>query len=220
VSNPEVKRPQRIWSAEELGVKPAAPPKPARVSTSNERFHRLLLSQRLQDSAGESMPPRLQVSVTPSARKSEAASQTEEGAAAPKVPVVAVAPAPSVQPAGAPAAATSWSWTLPEHNSHQEVPSLEEIKAQRWPDDIAHAAETLCRRAGNQFTGWRVAVPVDPEALPETELWLEASPQRLLLRFRTLSAWSVRLICVHQERLLSLLRRRIGASREVELEIT
>jgi hypothetical protein len=220
VSDPEVKRPQRIWSAEELGVRPAAPPRPVRVSTFNERFQRLLLSYKPPESVGEGVSPRLQTSVTPSAGAPRAAAHEEESDAAPHASAAPAAKTPSIRPTGVRGASTSWSWEAAEHHSHREVPSPEDIQAQRWPDDIADAAATLCRRAADQFTGWRVAVPVDPEALPETELWLEASPQRLSLRFRTLSAWSVRLICLHQERLLSLLKKRLGGAREVDLEIT
>jgi Type III secretion protein (HpaP) len=232
MSDKDVKRPQRIWSAEELGGKPQLPAKPTRTPTqSGERFSRLLLPSKPMENNGEvALRPGAPTLHTGLAKRSMALArksdhdgesadaclpaQTESGAAA-----VLSQHQTVVQ-----ALPTAWSQAEAVHqawcDSVQSAPTLEQMLAQRWPQEVADAAAMLCQRAGDQFTGWRVAIPIDPDALAETELWLEASPQRLLLRFRTLSAWSVRLISLHTERLLALLKQRIGSSRDIDVEIT
>jgi Type III secretion protein (HpaP) len=239
MSNNDIKRPQRIWAPQELAPAPPAEPvqPPAKAA---ERFGRLLQSSRAGDPAATARGVARQAGALSSAlsnalgmaapkrapvapRKDNSDASAHEAASADTAPTeprtTQAVHAKVTQPD-----AMSWSQAEPWQQAWREsaaaMPQIEGVEAQHWPQDVAATAITLCQRAGDQFTSWRVAVPLDPEALPETELWLEASPQRLSLRFRSLSAWSVRLILIHEERLVSLLKQRLGSSRDVDVDIT
>jgi hypothetical protein len=230
MSDRELKRPQRILSAEQVGpTAPAQPPRPTALAA--DRFGRLLIPTRASEATALLRSPAHPASAPASAASKRAANaqrrsepQAEPSEDAPHVGTTAKLVAERVERQVDEPLPMSWSQAEKWHRSWRESaePALpiELAQAQRWPEDVAAAATLLCQRAGDQFTGWRIAVPLDSEALPETELWLEASPQRLSLRFQTLSSWSVRLICLHQERLVALLAQRLGPSREVDIEIT
>jgi hypothetical protein len=136
----------------------------------------------------------------------------------------------SVEPARAPVAGTSsseWTSTGGEQTDammQNQARLNDRINAtasrQRWPEELTSAIATLCHKASDQFTSWRVCVDLDQETLPQSELWLEASPQRLSLRFKTLSPLSFRLIFAHRDRLTALLKERLSSSRDVDIEIT
>jgi hypothetical protein len=243
MSNSDIKRPQRIWTAQEVTT--GAVPEPVQPpSKAGERFGRLLQTPRPSDtragaSLGRGLPKQvasvaadLSAAAAQAACQRKAAGPRKDGAdVAPQNAAADDTPAPRPAPRPVPAmvvqpAAMTWSDAEPWQQAWRDgalsmAPSaIEGAQSQPWPQDVAAAAVVLCQRAGDQFTSWRVAVPLDEEALPETELWLEASPGRLSLRFRSLSAWSVRLISMHEERLLLLLRQRLGSSRDVDVEIT
>jgi hypothetical protein len=238
MSNRDVKRPQRIWREQE--VAPAPPVDPGRAPVpAHERFSRLLQTPRGGESGASALfarsalkqPPSAPGNAPGNAPKRPSGSSTKEDpatdAAATSAPSSAAGVPVQTEPVNRKVGQPSsmhWSQAEPWHQAWRDsiamAPRIEGLESQHWPDDVVATTALLCQRAGDQFTGWRVAVPLDPEALPETELWLEASPQRLSLRFRTLSAWSVRLILAHQDRLVGLLRQRLGASRVVDVEIT
>lgn len=166
MSDKDVKRPQRIWSAEELGGKPQLPAKPTRTPTqSGERFSRLLLPSKPMENNGEvALRPGAPTLHTGLAKRSMALArksdhdgesadaclpaQTESGAAA-----VLSQHQTVVQ-----ALPTAWSQAEAVHqawcDSVQSAPTLEQMLAQRWPQEVADAAAMLCQRAGDQFTGW------------------------------------------------------------------
>jgi hypothetical protein len=133
-------------------------------------------------------------------------------------------------PVRAPVAASSssqWTTAGEEHTDamlQNQAQLTDRINAtasrQRWPEELTSAIATLCHRAGDQFTSWRVCVDLDQETLPQSELWLEASPQRLSLRFKTLSPLSFRLIFAHRDRLVMMLKERLSSSRDVDIDIT
>jgi hypothetical protein len=241
MSNNDVKRPQRIWAPQEIS--PSAPAEPVQPPVrAVERFGRLLQSPRSGEAGASSSArggaragvptssawPTLPGTATP--KRGPAAPRKDGSGTAehePQPDDSATSEPRAFQPVHAKVVSSesmSWSdaepWREAWRQSAAAMPQLEGAELQQWPQDVAATAATLCQRAGDQFTSWRVAVPLDPDALPETELWLEASPQRLSLRFRSLSAWSVRLISLHEERLVSLLRQRLGSSRDVDVEIT
>ncbi len=128
----------------------------------------------------------------------------------------------------APSSSSQWSTAGEEHTDamlQNQAQQTDRINAtasrQRWPEELTSAIATLCHRAGDQFTSWRVCVDLDQETLPQSELWLEASPQRLSLRFKTLSPLSFRLIFAHRDRLVMMLKERLtSSSRDVDIEIT
>ncbi len=233
MSNRDVKRPQRIWREQEVSATPPTEPVRAPLPAS-ERFSRLLQPTRAADAVAQAPHARTAPKQppaqpgAPAKRPAGASAKDEAEAKAAEADASGAGRAPAepepVNRRIEQAAAMHWSQAEPWYEAWREslatAPRIEGLELQRWPQDVVSATALLCQRAGDQFTGWRVAVPLDPEALPETELWLEASPQRLSLRFRTLSAWSVRLILAHEERLLGLLRQRLGSSRVVDVEIT
>lgn len=90
----------------------------------------------------------------------------------------------------------------------------------RWTEDTAQKIATLCNRADASFAHWSVTLPMDAQALPETDLVLSLSPYGLSLRFRTQSAVSSRLIATHKPRLQALLARTRGLPQDIDIEVT
>lgn len=89
-----------------------------------------------------------------------------------------------------------------------------------WDLDLAHRVIQLCKRASPSFHSWSVTVPLDPTVLPDTELAMALSPSRLLLRFKTQSAYSMALIRRHEPRLVAMLTQALPPSREIEVELS
>ena len=89
-----------------------------------------------------------------------------------------------------------------------------------WDVDLANRITALCQRAAPSFHAWSVTVPLDAAVLPDTELHLALSRERLGLRFQTLSPYSMALIERHQHRLVALLQRTLPGSREIDVELS
>lgn len=89
-----------------------------------------------------------------------------------------------------------------------------------WEDALADVVARLCRASDPAFHSWTVQVPLDPEALPETELRLTFSPHHLRLRFSTASTVSLAVVSAHQDHLSALLREAMPEARHIDIDIT
>jgi hypothetical protein len=89
-----------------------------------------------------------------------------------------------------------------------------------WDLDLAHRITRLCQKTSPSFQSWTVTVPLDATVLPDTELHMALSPQRLALRFQTLSPYSMALVTRHKDRLVALLSHAMPASREIDVELS
>jgi hypothetical protein len=87
-----------------------------------------------------------------------------------------------------------------------------------WDSTLADRIAHLCRRADPSFISWSVTVPLDPRVLPESELHMMLSQDRMQLRFQTQSSYSMGLICDHKQHLVSLLERALPGRREIDVE--
>jgi len=88
-----------------------------------------------------------------------------------------------------------------------------------WLHETAQQIEWLCSRADPSFQTWAVTVPMDPAALPETELALQLSHFSLTLRFRTHSEHSARLVSRHRGHLLALLEKLPALPSTIDIDL-
>ncbi len=89
-----------------------------------------------------------------------------------------------------------------------------------WSEQLAERVGELCRRADPAIQSWQVTVPLDPKVLPETQLHMALSPERLALRFQTQSTYSFGLVSNHEPHLVRLLRKALPFPRQVDVETT
>jgi hypothetical protein len=89
-----------------------------------------------------------------------------------------------------------------------------------WDRDLADRIALLCKRADKSFQSWSVTVPLDPAVLPDTELSMSLSLERLALRFQTHSSYSLALVTRHKQRLVASLERALPVtfSRDIDVE--
>jgi len=87
-----------------------------------------------------------------------------------------------------------------------------------WDGELADRIALLCRRAPSGWSSWSVTVALDPAVLPQTDLRLTLSLQRLALCFHTHSVYSQGLIERHRERLDELLRKALPGERDIDIE--
>jgi hypothetical protein len=242
MSSQDEKRPQRILSPSQVDTpEPVRPAPPAQLG---ERFRRMMQTpaRRTDGSAGPSSPQGIvggkvlfanlnSLLASASITKTNARGKEDDESTQPKNlrSNEASTRRSNTESAQAPVAASSSSqWTkgeehtdtMMQNQAHLNDRIQAKASLQHWPEELTKAITTLCHRAGDQFTSWRVCVDLDQETLPQSELWLEASPQRLSLRFKTLSPLSFRLIFAHRDRLALMLKERLGSSRDVDIEIT
>ena len=85
--------------------------------------------------------------------------------------------------------------------------------------DTARLVSSLFNRTERTFQTWTVTVPLDPAALPQSEVQLQVSPFRLVLRFRTQSAASAHLISSFKGQLLALLENTRSLPSTIDLEL-
>jgi Type III secretion protein (HpaP) len=241
MSSQDEKRPQRILSPSQVDTpQPVQPAPPAHLG---ERFRRMMQTpaRRTDGSAGPAAPgmPGGKVlfanlsSLLASATVTKTSARGKEDDESPQPKNLrsneTSARRSHTESARAPLAASSSSqWSKGEEHTDTMLQNQAQLNdriqakasLQHWPEELTKAITTLCHRAGDQFTSWRVCVDLDQETLPQSELWLEASPQRLSLRFKTLSPLSFRLIFAHRDRLTLMLKEHLGSSRDVDIEIT
>lgn len=89
-----------------------------------------------------------------------------------------------------------------------------------WEHTLVDTVAELCRASDPAFHSWTVKVPLDPEALPHTELRLSFSPHHLRLRFSTQSTLSQALVSAHQDQLCGLLRDALPTARDIDIDLT
>ncbi len=89
-----------------------------------------------------------------------------------------------------------------------------------WDAAIVRTIAAMCRHADPSFENWSVVVPINPSALPETELRISLSPHRLQLRFHTQSTRSFDLVLQHRDALHALLEKALPFSKEIDIDLT
>jgi hypothetical protein len=206
------RRPMRVLPPAQV----AGAPQPPSTAHAADRFHRTLAGARRI----EPPPERLRPAAEPRVERSPV-----------RQPPPFVAPPvldddvqlPPLDTTG-PAAGTDTAAPRDEARAHAPRPPAIEPPAAadtgRWTEDTAQKIATLCNRADASFAHWSVTLPMDPQALPETDLVLSLSPHGLSLLFRTQSALSSRLIGAHKPRLQALLARTRGLPQDIAIEVT
>ena len=214
----ENRRPVRVLPPTEV----AGAPKPPATVQAADRFNRTLAGARRTEALAEKFRP-------------AAEPRTERGPGAERAPRLPVAlpllddgDTPELPPIGTTVPAEGAGIALPQDTArpHDPVPQPPVIEvaaagdAGRWAEDTAQKVATLCTRADASFAHWSVILPLDAQALPETDLMLSMSPYGLSLRFRTQSSLSSQLIHTHKPRLQALLGRTRGLPRDIDIEVT
>lgn len=207
----ENRRPVRVLPPAQV----AGNPRPFTATQAADRFHRTLASARRIEPAPERQRPAAEPRVE----------RTPERAPRPFVPAPLLDDDSALPPIdtapGRETAAPRDEARSPE--PRPQPPAIEPVAATdtgRWTEDAAQKIATLCNRADASFAHWSVTLPMDPQALPETDLVLSLSPYGLSLRFRTQSALSSRLIDMHKPRLQALLGRTRGLPQDIAIEVT
>lgn len=213
------RRPVRVLPATEV----AGAPKPPATVQAADRFNRTLAGARRTEAPADKFRP-------------AAEPRTERGPGTERAPRLPVAlpllddgDTPELPPIGTTGPAEGAGVALPQQDTarpHDPLPQQPVIKvapageAGRWTEDTAQKVVTLCTRADASFAHWSVILPMDAQALPETDLMLSMSPYGLSLRFRTQSSLSSQLINTHKPRLQALLGRTRGLPRDIDIEVT
>ncbi len=187
------RRPVRVLPPAQV----AGTPRPPAATQAADRFHRTLASARRIEPAPERPRP-------------AAEPRTERAPERGALPPIDTAPG------------TDTAAPRDEARTHEPRPPAIEPATDtgRWTEDTAQKIATLCNRADASFAHWSVTLPMDAQALPETDLVLSLSPYGLSLRFRTQSALSSRLIDMHKPRLQALLARTRGLPQDIDIEVT
>lgn len=207
----ENRRPVRVLPPAQV----AGTARPLAATQAADRFHRTLATSRRV----EPPPERPRPAAEPRVERSP------ERAPLPfVVPPLLDDDTPLAPIGGAgPAAGTDTAAPRGETRTQEPPPVVAPAAAGdtgRWTEDTAQKIATLCNRADASFAYWSVTLPMDPQALPETDLVLSLSPYGLSLRFRTQSALSSRLIDAHKPRLRALLGRTRGLPQDIDIEVT
>jgi len=210
------RRPVRVLPPSEVVGAPKPP-----VVHSADRFHRTLAVARRTEAPGE----KFRLAAEP---------RTERGSGAerpPRLPVALPLPdddTPELPPVDTAAPTVGTGAAVPQDTAqpHEprprqsaiEVPGLADTG--RWAEDTAKKVAVLCSRADAAFSHWSVILPLDEQALPETDLMLNMSAYGLSLRFRTQSSLSSQLISMHKPRLRELLGSARGLPQDIDIEVT
>lgn len=205
----ENRRPVRVLPPAQV----AGTPRPPAAGHAADRFHRTLAGSRR---------------IEPPAERPRPAAEPRTERAPERAPRPFVAPPvlddDSALPPIDTAPGTGTAASRDEAQAHEPRPPAIEPPAAtdtgRWTEDTAQKIATLCNRADASFAHWSVTLPMDAQALPETDLVLSLSPYGLSLRFRTQSALSSRLIDTHKPRLQALLARTRGLPQDIAIEVT
>jgi len=75
------------------------------------------------------------------------------------------------------------------------------------------------RRRSRSFESWSIHLPMDPEVLPDTELRIRASLERMSLRFCTQSPESARLISEHTQVLQRSLEDTLEMKGQIDIDL-
>lgn len=212
------RRPVRVLPPTEV----AGAPKPPATVQAADRFNRTLAGARRTEAPAEKFRP----AVEPRTERHPGAER------APRAPVVLPllddGDTPELPPIGTAGPAEGAGVAVPQDTARQHDPLPHQPAfevapvdaAGRWTEDTAQKVATLCTRADASFAHWSVILPMDAQALPETDLMLSMSPYGLSLRFRTQSSLSSQLINTHKPRLQALLVRTRGLPRDIDIEVT
>jgi hypothetical protein len=212
------RRPVRVLPPTEV----AGAPKPPATVQAADRFNRTLAGARRTEAPAEKFRP----AAEPRTERSPGAERAPHARVnlplpddgdTPELPRIDTA-----GPAGGAGAALPQDTAQP-HAPQPRQPAVEAAGLDdtgRWAEDAAQKVATLCTRADASFAHWSVILPMDAQALPETDLMLSMSPHGLSLRFRTQSSLSSQLINTHKPRLQALLGRTRGLPRDIDIEVT
>lgn len=216
----ESRRPVRVLPPTEV----AGTPKPPAAGHAADRFNRTLAGSRRTEAWSDKTRP----AAEPRAERAGADRVQRPPVALPKgLDDDSLESPPLDGPADSPAPAQGADGAAHEHTAQAQNPNAQPLaldlpslaEAGRWAEDAAQKVATLCTRADTSFAHWSVTLPMDEQALPETDLVLSMSPYGLSLRFRTQSSLSSQLICTHKPRLQALLARTRGLPQDIEIEV-
>lgn len=214
MSDKDLRRPRRIIPGPEL-----PPPPPPATLQQAERFQRSLMQGRRHDLArGEAPAARAAAPTMPAAARS------------PAPPAAGAAPAPLQQRPLSPLARLQAALdtaelqepppqeaTEPAHGAAAQPAAWQDEPA--WEQELAEMVATLCSKADPAFQTWTVMVPLNPAVLPDTELRLSLSPERLSLRFQSGSAVARQLVLSHRPQLQRLLEQSLGHLRDIDIDL-
>lgn len=88
-----------------------------------------------------------------------------------------------------------------------------------WFKELAQGVGAMRRHSGRSFESWLIHLPMDPEVLPDTELRIRASLERMSLRFCTQSPKSVRLISEHSPVLQRSLEAILDMKGQIDIDL-
>ena len=213
----EVRRPRRIIA----GQDPLQPADPDPVQFAlTQRFQRELGSVRRKPAAREPAPPQ---AARPAQRVTADASPgpwaAQRGVQVPEQ----AGPAGAVLPAGVAAGALDTGGGRSggqEAGSSQEGDGRAAAGDDPFDDELVRCIVQLCVRGDPDMQAWNVTLPLSPHVLPQTQLHLRLSPERLSLRFQTGSPHSLRLMSRHQAALAARLQQALPLDREIDIELT
>ena len=214
----ENRRPVRVVPAAEV----AGAPRPPATVQAADRFNRTLAGSR----RAEPMSDKSRLAAEPRAERGAGAERARHAPVA--LPVLDDDDTLTLPPIDAPGPVQGTDAATPEDTAPPPDPQFQPpatgapgpVDMGRWTEDTAQKVATLCSRADASFAHWSVTLPMDAQALPETDLVLSLSPHGLSLRFRTQSPVSSRLIGTHKPRLQALLARTRGLPRDIDIEVT
>jgi hypothetical protein len=87
-----------------------------------------------------------------------------------------------------------------------------------WFKELAQGVGAM-RHRSRSFESWSIHLPMDPEVLPDTELRIRASLERMSLRFFTQSPESVRLISEHSPVLQRSLEDTLEMKGQIDIDL-
>jgi hypothetical protein len=125
----------------------------------------------------------------------------------------------------------SWAWLrtagLASHDdAHEDAgPHASRVGATSspqdaaWLGDIVEQVAQLTAGGDARFQHWSVTVPLDPQSLPDCELRITLSPGSMVLRFRTGSAESARLVSRHRDTLRARLEALPSSPSAIDIDL-
>lgn len=226
----DVRRPRRIIAGPQEPPHEPARPQPATVQQS-DRFRRALAEGRGDgrmreglrgERTGTRLPAAPSAPSSTATRPASASAQASNAAGAASLGPLAEVP-PSAFLLGGTAANTLADERDPTSGMQRgavQGAGFSSGGGSAWDAELVRVIATLCRKADPGFEAWSVVIPIDGRVLPETELRLGLSAQRLSLRFHTQSQHSLTLVLRHREALAGMLQEALPALRDIDIDVT
>ena len=142
-------------------------------------------------------------------------------------------PPPPESPDPLPAALPPWPWMrsagLAGERGGSETPHDSPMPAATgvapdgdappWLGDIVEQVTSLTAGSDARFQHWAITVPLDPQALPDSELRLTLSPGTMALRFRTGSGDAAALVSRHRDALRARLEALPSSPPAIDIDL-